>query len=371
MYRILHVIDSQSIYGAEKVIEALMLEQVKAGYEPLLLNISTNDIADNVFNEWSAKTRLSYDRIRLSSPFSGKMIIQYAENNYFEVVHSHSYKSNILLSLTNRKEIPVITTIHGWTASRWFSKLMFYSLVDAFLSNFLDRVIFVSASISTKIQSKLILKRNCLVIHNGITLSGELMVDHHQSLDYSEISENKFIIGFIGRLSLEKGPKVLLDAFTLLSERYPHIELLYIGDGNERPCLEELCSKNNLNHRVSFKGFCSEPLSILKQISVLVMPSLTEGLPIVLLEALSQKTPVIASAVGGIPELIQSDVNGMLFPSGDVDKLVECLEWAINNCDELLSLGQAGYLKVEHEYNSLKMHNKYAAVYNEVILNKC
>jgi colanic acid/amylovoran biosynthesis glycosyltransferase len=157
----------------------------------------------------------------------------------------------------------------------------------------------------------------------------------------------------VGRLSPEKGQAGLLEAFATITKDQDQVELLLVGDGPERGPLQSRAESLRLTDRVSFAGRCSEQetLDHIARAHILVLPSFMEGLPIVLIEAMAIGTPVIASRVAGIPELVEDGQSGLLFTPSDWGALASCMRRLINDEALRARLARAGRTTVEAEFD--------------------
>ena len=157
----------------------------------------------------------------------------------------------------------------------------------------------------------------------------------------------------VGRLSPEKGQTGLLEAFAALSSEHDAIELLIVGDGPDRDLLEARANELGVTNKVMFAGRCSEhdTLAHIARSDILVLSSFMEGLPIVLIEAMAIGTPVVASRVAGIPELVDDGKTGLLFTPSNWPELEACLRRLID--DDILreSLADAAKISVRAEYD--------------------
>lgn len=153
----------------------------------------------------------------------------------------------------------------------------------------------------------------------------------------------------VGRLSKEKGQLLLLDAISHLARKGTHLELVLAGDGDMRPELESQIVHQNLQDHVRITGWLSgaQVREEILAARALVLPSFTEGLPVVIMETMALRRPVLATYVGGIPELVRPGVDGWLFPAGDVDRLVAVLEELLaTSVEKLERMGEAAQLRV-------------------------
>jgi glycosyltransferase involved in cell wall biosynthesis len=153
----------------------------------------------------------------------------------------------------------------------------------------------------------------------------------------------------VGRLCKEKGQLLLIDAAHRLAAKGIKFELVLAGDGEMRAELESLISRYKLTGQVKITGWLSSH-RVREEILAargLVLPSFTEGLPVVIMEAMAMRRPALATYVGGIPELVLPGVNGWLFPAGSIDELTDAMEDCLSRSpEELKKMGDAGYLRV-------------------------
>jgi glycosyltransferase involved in cell wall biosynthesis len=136
-------------------------------------------------------------------------------------------------------------------------------------------------------------------------------------------SSEEFIIGAVGRLSPEKGQRILLSALKLVLQKSENVRLWLIGDGVDRESLKTMAEELGISERVKFWGMRSDIPELLRQMDLLVQPSHYEGLGIAIQEAMASGVPVVASEVGGIPELIEQGKTGVMFPVGDSRALAD------------------------------------------------
>ncbi len=158
----------------------------------------------------------------------------------------------------------------------------------------------------------------------------------------------------IGRLSTEKGHFILIDAFARLVARHPHVRLVLAGDGGLRSPLELRIARLGLNGRVTVTGWVSgqQVLDLIAASTILVQPSLMEGLPVAIMEAMAQHRPVIATYVAGIPELVLPGQTGWLVPPGETDRLAEAMDQAISlPLSELQAIGERGAARVRERHD--------------------
>ncbi len=159
---------------------------------------------------------------------------------------------------------------------------------------------------------------------------------------------------FVGRLAAVKGVAVLLRAIAELTPRHPDLHLTLIGEGTEQESLEELAQELGITEQITFAGpkTQSEVAEALAASDVFVLPSFAEGVPVVLMEAMASRQPVITTRIAGIPELVEDGVNGRLVPPGNISALAEAIEELLSAPDIRTKMGQSGRSKVEAEFNA-------------------
>ncbi|OGF16935.1 MAG: hypothetical protein A2W00_10885 [Candidatus Eisenbacteria bacterium RBG_16_71_46] len=169
------------------------------------------------------------------------------------------------------------------------------------------------------------------------------------------------------RLEEQKGHAVLLDALADLARRGQDFRMALAGEGARRAALEARAAELGLDGRVRFLGQVDEIGPLLACADAIVMPSLWEGLPLTLLEALVRARPLVASAVGGIPEVVTHGESGWLVPAGDPVAIADALETLHRRPDLALQLGREGARRVREDYTWPRVVERFEAVYDEVL----
>lgn len=216
-----------------------------------------------------------------------------------------------------------------------------------------------------------------VVIHNGIDLEAfEQQLRHYSQQEKIKIrtelfqaKSQDFIITTIAALHPRKGLLFLLDAFAKVRENLgtrDSLKLVIIGEGPQKKILEQKIRKLKLKETVVLLGYQENIPKILKSSDLFVLPSLKEAFGLVLLEAMAAQLPIIASNVGGIPEIIEDQKSGMLVEPGKSDLLAEKITMFIKNAPLRQKLAFLGYHRVK-EFDLKKMVQKTEEVYNSVL----
>lgn len=384
--KILHIIDSAGLYGAEIMLLNLMEEQKKMGLSPVLCSIGEKNIVEKQLEIESRRHGLQVEIFRMRSGLNiiGALnIIRYASREHFDIIHSHGYKGNILLGFIPKsvRNIPLVTTLHGWTSTNGLSRMRLYEWLDAKSLQFIDAVILVNKKMLSDNRIKVIKGNKLSVIYNGIPLLN--FSNLSQTIDFSitqdpekkslldpkivEFCQHGFIIGSIGRLSKEKGYRYLLGALHILRTKHLNVKLIIIGEGDERHSLIELIKKLNISSYVLLPGYRDNANKYLPLFNIFVLSSLTEGLPITLLEAMQVRIPVVATRVGGIPEVLENGKGGLLIKPGDPKGLSEAIALVYSNPQVVEKIVSFSYNNAITRYTSSKMVQQYYEIYKKVL----
>jgi glycosyltransferase involved in cell wall biosynthesis len=229
------------------------------------------------------------------------------------ILQTHGYKANVLARVVAPfARCPWIAVLHGET---WESaKVRAYFALERLAVRAADRVLVVSESMARSLVARGLQAGKVRVVHNACLIEGV-------SSDEAHVTPKEPIIGVVGRLSPEKGVEVALRVFELVRRRVPSAQLYVVGEGPERVALEEDARRLGLGDSVVWLGYQEDLKRLYSRMSVFLLPSRSEGLPNVVLEAMALGLPVVATAVGGVPEVVTDGRSGFLTSSEDVEGL--------------------------------------------------
>ena len=367
--KVLHVIDSAGLYGAEVMLLGLMAEQRRQGVEPQLASIGTPDAGEKVLEREARRQGTAVIPFRMTAgpnlPGACR-ILGYAKSAGVDVIHSHGYKGNILLGLIPGwlRPAPMVTTVHGWTAGCGFSRMKLYELMDGVALRFVERVVVVSNAALAHPRLRSISRERVRVVPNGIPDPASAAPPSDPVL--ARFMAQRPTISAAGRLSPEKGFHHMLDAFSLLLGEGYDAQLVIFGEGGERAALEERVAALGLVDRVRLPGYVPDLGNFLPLSRLFAMSSLTEGLPMVLLEAMRSGIPVVATSVGGIPELLQCGDTGVMVPPADPAELARGMAWTLKEVEAASAKAKRARALVAERYSVRAMERGYLGVYREV-----
>ena len=367
MAQVLHLISSSGFFGAENVLVELSRELRHSTFSPII------GVFNNLHNPHLevAEEAKRHNLPVAIFPCAGRLdmktiflIRRFLEEQKIDIIHTHGYKSNLYAvgaSLGKSKNISLITTCHNWLGDS--PKMRFYAWLDKFLLNRFNKVVAVSDTLKQEILRHNIAPTKVLTIHNGIDIH---RFDNHKKThsikkDFG-IREDWNVIGTVGRLSEEKGLIYLIHAAERVLKDNPQVVFLIVGDGPLREALER---KYNLAH-IIFTGIRNDVPDLYRCMDIFLLPSLKEGLPMVLLEAMASRLPVVATRVGAIPSAVKDGDTGLLIEPGSEEEIERALLHLLNNQALAKSIGQNGYRHVKKHFSSETMARAYLNVYREL-----
>lgn len=336
--KVLHLIDSGGLYGAEKMLLALVTAQLQQGLEPMILSAGDPAIEEKPLEAEAKRLELPLISWRMKPGLNvreSRKILKWASSNGYHILHSHGFKFNVLLGSYPKmlRRIPMVATLHGYVHARRFSKMWFYELLDRFAITFLQGVVLVGEAMKKELPDHIVTSEKVRVIPNGLDIDAILLQAEQpiERLAEEFVGSHSPIVLGVGRLSQEKGFDRLIDSFQIVCEKFDNPGLIIVGEGKQRINLETRVAELELRDKVLMPGYSSNVPGLLRTANLFVIPSLTEGLPITLLEAMAVGVPILASPVGEIPAVLGFGDGGYVLPeSSDIndlgDLMVDVLE---------------------------------------------
>ena len=280
-----------------------------------------------------------------------------------DVVHCHGIKADLYALLAASQDVALVSTCHLWVFDS--AKSWTISALERCMLHGIDRVVAVSDHIIPQLR-RFGLKAE--VVNNGIDLEpyANSSSRFRKSMHWCE----RPVVGAIGRLADQKGLQYLLRAAAELLKDIPNAVFVFAGDGPEQTHLEAEAKSLGIKEAVHFIGVRDDIPDILASIDVLAMPSLSEGLPMALLEAMASAKAVVTTPVGAIPRVIENESNGMLVTPGDVKSLTDALRVLLNSSELRLTLGRNARETVTSRFSAASMANQYLKIYREAAFSK-
>jgi glycosyltransferase involved in cell wall biosynthesis len=277
----------------------------------------------------------------------------------YDIIHFHTKRGHSLVMwlgrLRSKSKIVVTRRMDYPIKPGWYTNFLYNRQTDGI------------AAISMKIAAVLIdggvRREKIRVIYSGI--EPELF----QAAD-GRRGREPLVVGILAGLVKRKGHRYLLEAAARLKQQGVRLRYCLGGEGPERRELEEFALRLGLRDEVSFLGFVADAPSFLSSIDIFVLPSLFEGLGVAVLEAMAAGKPVVASSVGGIPELVEDRTTGILVPPGDFESLAGALSRLASSPELMRSMGEMGRETVRHRFTMEQMALRNEAFYYDILDGK-
>jgi len=288
-------------------------------------------------------------------------LYKYLKKENPHIVQTYILKPNLYGRIAAKLAgIPVIISTELTLRNQAPSRLrrirdLFFHPINAYLNKSTDVIICASEAIKKEWQDRNT-KGKLTVIYPPFDIA------KMPSLQGKSIKSNdNWVIGIVGRLSEEKRHIDLLKAFASISKKFPAATLLIVGDGYLRQDLERTANESGIREKVTFAGFQENVYEYLGKIDLFVLPSRTEGSPLSILEAMAMGLPVIATNIGGIPEIVINEVTGLLVTLENIDELSGAIAKLLSNPTMMQQMGENGKKRVLtyfHPGNFIDQHER-------------
>jgi glycosyltransferase involved in cell wall biosynthesis len=293
-------------------------------------------------------------------------IKRFVNRNGVGILHPHGYKADVYtLAASSRLSVKRVATCHPWTA-RYSRRARFYAWLDQSLLPRFDHVVAVCQEIKDEILQKRMRAEAVSVIENGIDVERFAIDRTRQELCRElDLPADRFLIGTVGRMVREKGHHLLIEAAASLREAYPNAFYVIAGDGELFPSMEKMIAELGLSDRFRFLGVCNRVPELLAALDVFILPSVSEGLPMVILEAMAARRPIIATGVGAIPQVLTDGECGLVV-SPSSSSLAAAMSRLTRDPDLRERLAHKAYERVRDQYSSERMAQKYVDIFDRV-----
>ncbi|MGD0780419.1 MAG: glycosyltransferase family 4 protein [Dehalococcoidales bacterium] len=371
--KILYSVTGAVFGGAVAHVLSLMRADVKAGHsvglvaapEPRLMS-EAKDIGVHVFpNPYFVHGVQPLQDIRALWP-----VFRGVQKFKPDIISAHSTKAGYAARFAGailRKK--VVFTAHGWpfTEGRGAWQRCLLALVERLASMATVTIICVSAyDQELALKFKVASLEKLVLIHNGVDPAPLLNARGEQVRREFGLGKVPVLV-MVGRLTQQKDPLTLLEACRLLETNF---RLMMVGDGELRDKVEEFVARNNLRDKVTFTGERNDIPEILAASDILILDSRWEGLPLIIIEAEIAGLPVVASGVGGVPELIEDGVTGFIVPPRNPQALANVIQKLLGDANLRHRVGSVAREKALREFTFQRMLTKTQQLYKDILKNK-
>lgn len=364
---VLHIRDSSGIFGGERVILALGKNIDRSKYDFKLVCLDRGDerswplinSAQNLgISVLTVPVRKGFDR-------GGIMKIrQIIKATKAAILHTHDFKTDFYaMAASIRTTDKLVATAHGSTRDSLIKRI-YLGMDERIIYRFFDRVIVVSEELKRQLLEKRVPEKKIVLIRNG--LDPELIEQNgrDESEEPLSIVPGAKIFAVVGRLFPDKGHRYFLEALSKVRANHKDVRGLIVGDGPARQEIEGQIRSLGLEDIVQLCGVRKNMKKVYQNIDYLVLPSLREGLPYCLLEAMAMGVPVLATSVGDIPKLVRTGETGNLVSPGSSDALSQAMLDMISNQESVRLMCDKGRVLINDKFSAVKMVSQTQQVYD-------
>jgi len=367
--KVIHLVEELTIGGLEKILTSIVLNLDKEKY-----NVSVWCLREGgFFANKLVKEGIDVKILHISTsrnPLSIYKLYKLLKNCKFDIIHTHAYSAGTIGRMSAfLASIPVIIS-HNHSVYDYYNR--YYHFVERLLSLITDRIICISDIVNRFAnETQRINAKRLITIHNGIDSEHPVSEKRTSGLRKElDIPVDHSVICTIAHMEEHKGIKYLLESASLLLQSRNNISFLLVGEGALKEELKILCADLKIEKNVIFAGERSDIPEILSLTDIFVLPSIREGLPLTILEAMACSKPVIATNVGGVPEVVKDRVSGILVPPKDPEALHSAMNELLGNREKLMKMGYNGKRVCNESFDSKTMIGKIEDLYDSLMYEK-
>ena len=367
--RVMVIVAASSVTGPVKGIFQLLGQGRERGVEYYLYNFRARGHDSSAFVDEARRAAVDVRFLDQGRRAYIRMLRQArgeVGQKRISIVQTHGFKPSFVgLYLKVATGMPWVCFMHGTTTENL--KVRLYHCLDSLMQWFADRTVLMSEAQRPKILGGQDRER-VVVIHNAVdaSLPTQFSLDRRAALEKASIPADARLVVVVGRLSPEKGVDVFLNAFRYVARDVADAHAIIVGDGQERRRLEAQAVSQGLGGRVHFVGYTDTPGDYLAAATVVVLPSRSEGIPNVALEAMALERPVVATAVGGTPEVIEHGKSGLLVPPEQAAALASAVIEVLGDAALSAKLAQAGLARVRAHFSPRRRADLVFDLYDQV-----
>ncbi len=366
--KILETIRQGQIGGGESHVLDLVSNLDKNEFEPIVLSFTHGPMVDKL-KSLGIKTYVveTLKPFNLTTINAVKKILKEEE---IDILHAHGTRSlSNTIFAAKSLGLPVIYTVHGWSfhQDQKFPVRQIRELSEKYLTDKVDLTISVSKSNQRDGIQRFSMKRS-KVVNYGIDLNrfnpDKKMTDLKNELG---IEQGKTVVGYLVRMTTQKDPFTLVKAIAEVAKQTKNIQFLFVGDGDLKDATVQLANDLGVTSMIKFHPFRTDVPEVLNTFDIYTLPSLWEGLPIGMLEAMAMRKAIVATPVDGSKEAIQDGINGLLVPCQDPNALAEAILKLHQNNEFRNKLGLAAQQTVHDNFDLKKMVKLNEEIYRDFI----
>lgn len=366
--RVLQVVEGLNLGGAETKLLELIAHMDRDRFETTVCSLGLGDR----IREAVEAMDVSFVTLARRSRFDLGMVFRIADlirEKQIDVVMTTLFYADVVGALAGR--LARAKAIFSWetiSAPEWLLKRRLWTY--RFAIRYCERVVSVSdATAKWLIEKRGVPSDKVMVIPYGVNLEKYKQNPNPELKAQLQLPPDALVVGVVARLHPQKGHRYLIEAAGRIVKQVPNVKFVLVGDGELRGELENMVATKGLSDTFLFLGFRNDVNELLRTFDLFVLPSLYEGLPNVILEAMATGLPVVATAVDGSPELILDDVTGFLVPPKEIDALGDKICYLLKNPELAREFGRRGRQRVEEHFSLEQQVKSFQNLYEQFSLN--
>ena len=366
---LLHVIDTLGFGGAETFLIDLCVALPSDRYQTIVCAVAGEgpraaDLRRAGIEFLALQARSNWDATALVR------LVRLMRRRNVGIVHTHLFVGGVFGRLASiLAGVPIRLTTEqnayapGYTLPRW------QVLTDSVLARLTHQMVAVSQGTQEfLVREESVPAEKIRVVPNAIQWPTPIPLSEVEAVKQELGAAERFpFLGTVARLTPQKGLKYLIQAVSVLRSHFPDLLCVIVGEGELRPDLESLVRQLGVEHHIHFCGLRRDVAAILQGLDLFVLPSLFEGLPLSLLEAMAAGRPVVATRVAGSSEVIEDGVNGRLVPPKDADTLAQAIEALLTDQVLAQDLACRGQETIRDKYTIGPVAREYDRIYGDLL----
>lgn len=366
---VLHVLAPAPVGGLERVVETLAHGQRGRGLDVGVVAVVEPDGDEHPFVGRLRAASVPVEALEVphrSYLRETRALASVFRRHEADLVHTHGYRADVLAAgVARRLGLATVSTVHGFTGGGW--KNRFYEWLQRRSLARMDAVAAVSRRLGRELRDDGVAEGRLHVVRNAWSQGDGRPLDRGAARERLGLDPDGFVVGWVGRLSREKGADVLVRAAARLGDDPVTFSLL--GEGPERERLEALAAELGVVGRLRLHGLVPEAAEVYPAFDAFALSSRTEGTPVSLFEAMEARVPIVATRVGGVPDVVRHDREALLVPPEDPPALAAALREVRHDSEAARERARRAGRRLEEEFAVEPWLDRYQEIYRKVVGN--
>lgn len=363
--KILYTLNNARLAGTEKHVLLLTRHLDKDMFEPSVVCFSDGPLIDTFRRE--GVEAYPFLRNTLFDYHVARDLLNFIKEKCFDIVHSHcGHFSCVVAKLAGVRHI--IETRHGLYLN--YDQIQNVGLKDYWLAKAKARFVDLTLTVAD-VDKDILVDRFHVPANRVKSISNGLNIDELYSAENTESGipskHGHKVIGTVARFTEQKGLRYFIRAIKDIKKAFPETQFVVVGDGLLRDELVCLAQKLGLHNDIWFAGYRQDAISLMASFDIFVLPSLWEGMPYVVLEAMALKRPVVTTRVFGNVEVVQDGITGLLVPPRDSTAIAKAVIHLLENPEKLKAMGERGFERIQQHFSAETMTRNVEQTYLELL----